>query len=76
MRGKYYRKLSVEIMSENYDLSYYHAKNVRFIGILAYPKRHKCTTKKCAGRRQAKGEPNKKSNLFLNRLKDKFASHR
>ena len=34
MRGNYYRKLSVEIMSENYQLVYYHAK----IGIQAYPK--------------------------------------
>ena len=39
MRGNYYRILSVEIMSENYQLVYYHAKNVRFIGILAYPKK-------------------------------------
>ena len=31
-------KLLQEIISENYPLVYYHAKNVRFIGILAYPK--------------------------------------
>ena len=26
------------IISENYDLVYYHAEKLRFIGILAYPK--------------------------------------
>ena len=26
-------------MSGNYQLVYYHAKNMRFIGILAYPKK-------------------------------------
>ena len=31
MRGNYQCKLSPEIMSENYQLVYYHAKNVRFI---------------------------------------------
>ena len=31
-------KLLQEIISGNYQLVYYHAKNVRFIGILAYPK--------------------------------------
>ena len=36
--GNYEWKISVEIMSENYQLVYYHAKNVRYIGILAYPK--------------------------------------
>ena len=37
--GNYQWKLSVKTMSENYQLVYYHAKNVRFNGILAYPKR-------------------------------------
>ena len=41
MRVNYYRKLSVEIISGNYELVYYHAKNVKFIVILAYPKIYK-----------------------------------
>ena len=28
----------MEIISENYQLVYHHAENVRFIGILTYPK--------------------------------------
>ena len=38
IKRNYEGKLSVEIITENYQLVYYHAKNVRFIGILAYPK--------------------------------------
>ena len=35
---KLLQKLSAEVITENYELVYHDAKNVRFIGILAYPK--------------------------------------
>ena len=38
MSENYELKLCVKIISENYDLVYQSRRNVRFIGILAYPK--------------------------------------
>ena len=38
MSRYYYRKLQGKIITGNYELVYYDAKNVGIVGIMAYPK--------------------------------------